>query len=168
MHTLEVRPITPADDVQIAAIINADREEAGAIVAKSGRSIPKAMYADPELDHLSSFYTRSANAAYWVLSDQSGTVYGGAGISPLTDGVAELQRFYIAKEHRSHGGGQRLLEQALTYAQTRYRQVYLETFKALGAANHLYQKNGFVLLKQAPKAAASSVCDAWWLKTFNN
>ncbi|WP_155287566.1 GNAT family N-acetyltransferase [Lacticaseibacillus zhaodongensis] len=168
MHTLEVRPIIPADDTQIASIINAARMEAGNIVAKSGRTIPAAMYTDDQLVRLSTFYDRTPNAAYWVLSDESGVIYGGVGIGPLTDGVAELQRFYIAKNHRGAGGGQRLLDQALAYAQTCYRQVYLETFRALGAANHLYQKNGFVLLKQAPKAAASSVCDAWWLKTFNN
>ena len=160
MSTLTIRPITPADDAQMAAIVRSDLEEAGC-------AIPGTAYFDPQLDHLSAFYAHTDHAAYWVLSSADGTVYGGAGIGPFAAGIAELQKLYIRQGHRGHGDGQRLIDQALTYAQKQgYQQVYLETFKSLLAANHLYAKNGFKQLDQARPETEHSACDAWWLKTF--
>lgn len=161
MSNLEIRPITPQDDAQVAAIVRFDLEEADC-------AIPGTAYYDPQLDHLSAFYAHENNAAYWVLSDAKGKVYGGAGIAPFASGIAELQKFYILPEGRGHGDGQRLIDQALTYAQERgYHQVYLETFKSLLAANHLYKKNGFAPLDQARPETEHSACDAWWIKDLH-
>ena len=156
---LIIRPITPTDDAQMAAIVRKDLEEAGF-------ALPGTAYFDPQLDHLSAFYAGQPNGAYWVLSDKAGQVSGGVGIGPYAPGIAELQKLYIRADRRGLGDGQRLIDCALTYARQHYPQVYLETFVALKAANHLYAKNGFVALDAPLPGSKHSACDAWWLLQF--
>lgn len=156
MSELMIRPITPADDAQMAAIVRADLEEAGF-------AIPGTAYFDVQLDHLSEFYASTPNAAYWVLSDNAGHVFGGVGVGPYSAGTCELQKLYITSARRGFGDGQALINHALNFARQHYANMYLETFTDLHAANHLYAKNGFAPLSAPLPGSEHSACDAWWL-----
>ncbi len=43
-----------------------------------------------------------------------------------------------------------MLERALAFADARFEQTYLWTFKGLDAARHLYESHGFELAEEAP------------------
>ncbi|WP_127850075.1 GNAT family N-acetyltransferase [Lacticaseibacillus hulanensis] len=159
MAELIIRPITAADDAQMAAIVRNALKEAGF-------AIPGTAYFDKQLDHLSAYYEQIPNAAYWVLSDTTGRVYGGAGVGPYSGATCELQKLYITDTWRGHGDGQRLIDSAIDYAQKHYDQMYLETFTDLLAANHLYAKNGFKQLSGPLPGSEHSACDAWWLRSL--
>ena len=102
--------ITEDDDVAIAAIIRANLE-------RYHLDIPGTAYFDPELDHLSSYYNSGTDErGYFILTDESGRVIGGAGIAefPGIDDCAE--------------------------------GLYLETHSNLDVAMHMYEKYGFHLI----------------------
>ena len=65
-------------------------------------------------------------------------------------GLAHLRWFIVDNALRGTGIGRQLLERALDFADARYRQTYLWTFKGLDAARHLYESHGFQLVQEAP------------------
>lgn len=65
-------------------------------------------------------------------------------------GLAHLRWFIVDNTLRGTGIGRQLLERALDFADSRYRQTYLWTFKGLDAARHLYESHGFQLAQEAP------------------
>ena len=102
--------ITEDDDAAIAAIIRANLE-------RYHLDIPGTAYFDPELDHLSSYYNSGTDErVYFILTDESGRVIGGAGIAefPGIDDCAE--------------------------------GLYLETHSNLNVAMRMYEKYGFHLI----------------------
>ena len=152
-----MRPITAADDAQMAAILRADLEE-------GGYNLPGTAYFDPQVEHLTAFYAAQKQpAAYWVLSDDTGVVYGGAGVGPYADETAELQKLYIRADARGFGGGKQLIMQCIAFARKHYEQLYLETFETMTAANHLYDAFGFKQLTAPLPGSEHSACDAWRL-----
>ena len=77
MPAFVIRPITPADDAAMAAIIRAVMPEFGAI--GDGFAIN-----DPEVDWMSRAYSRP-RSAYFVV-EREGIVLGGGGVAPLEGG----------------------------------------------------------------------------------
>ena len=75
---ITIRPIQPADDAAIAAIIRAVMPEFGAV--GSGFAI-----SDPEVDWMSRAYAAPRHA-YFVV-ERDGVVRGGGGIAPLIGGA---------------------------------------------------------------------------------
>lgn len=69
-----IRQIREDDDKALADIIRKNLE-------KFHLDIPGTVYFDPELNHLSRYYTgNSGNRAYFVVEDGQGLVLGGIGI----------------------------------------------------------------------------------------
>ena len=102
-----IRPITPADDSAMAAIIRAVMPEFGA--TGDGFAIN-----DPEVDWMSRAYSEPRHA-YFVL-ERDGNVFGGAGIAPLAGGDAvtcELRKMYFLPEARGTGAGARMMSRCL-------------------------------------------------------
>ncbi|MFM5255432.1 bifunctional helix-turn-helix transcriptional regulator/GNAT family N-acetyltransferase [Aeromonas hydrophila] len=135
-----IRPITAADNSQIAAVIRAVSAEYG-LTADKGYGV-----ADPNLDRLHETY-RGAQSRYWVIEGPDGTILGGGGIAPLAgeEGqVCELQKMYFMPSLRGLGLGRRLVLQALDEAQALgYQRCYLETTAVLREATALYESLGF-------------------------
>nr|WP_317427190.1 GNAT family N-acetyltransferase [uncultured Blautia sp.] len=135
-----IRLITEKDDQAIADIIRKSLE-------KFHLDIPGTVYFDPQLDHLSSYYTsNSEKRAYFVVVDDIGKVLGGIGIDefPGFERCAEIQKLYLTEEVQGKGLGKALMETAEEYAvQAGYERLYLETHTNLEAAIHLYEKSGF-------------------------
>ena len=72
---LVIRAIEARDDAAIARIIRHNLEA-------YGLDRPGTAYFDPELDHLSRYYSASPHRAYFI-AELDGTVVGGAGASPV-------------------------------------------------------------------------------------
>jgi GNAT superfamily N-acetyltransferase len=64
---------------------------------------------------------------------------------------AHLRWFITADAARGTGIGKRLMSQAMEFCdRVEFRLVYLDTFKGLDAARHLYESHGFELVSEHP------------------
>jgi GNAT superfamily N-acetyltransferase len=71
--------------------------------------------------------------------------------SEAAAGGAHLRWFIVSDALRGKGAGSRLIETAMDFCRRKgYPEVYLWTFEGLGAARHLYEKHGFVLVEEQP------------------
>jgi len=87
---------------------------------------------------------------FWIVSI-NGRIEGSItidGVHSATLG-AHLRWFIVAENRQINGIGSRLMETAIDFCRSReYKRVYLWSFEGLGAAGHLYRKNGFELVEQ--------------------
>ena len=138
MPAFVIRPITPADDAAMAAIIRAVMPEFGAI--GDGFAIN-----DPEVDWMSRAYSQP-RSAYFVV-EREGIVLGGGGVAPLEggdDGTCELRKMYFLPQARGLGAGSAMMERCLQAARSfGFTHCYLETLCGMDAAMRLYERSGF-------------------------
>ena len=135
---MQIRPIEPGDNVELAKVIRAALTEFGA-------NKPGTVYFDPTTDALFELF-RTPGSYYFVATiDQK--VVGGCGIFPtenLPEGTCELVKLYVAKEARGTGLGKQLMEKSMSWAKNHgYTQVYLESMPELTKAVSIYEKVGF-------------------------
>lgn len=133
-----IRPIEARDDAAIANIIRRNLEA-------YGLDRPGTAYFDPELDHLSEYYSAAPERAYFV-AELDGVVAGGAGASPVAGvmGTAELQKLYVAPEAQRSGIATKLTLAVEDFARSAgFRALYLETHHDLTAAIALYRALGY-------------------------
>jgi putative acetyltransferase len=153
-----IRPIRPADDPAMAAII---RE----VMTSFGACGPGYSINDPEVDAMSAHYPEPRAAFFVVL--QGGHVLGGGGIGPLTGAevdVCELRKMYFLPELRGRGLGEKLLRRCLDAARERgYRRCYLETLTGMDAAMKLYTNTGFKPLCGPLGTTGHSGCNRYYL-----
>jgi putative acetyltransferase len=153
-----IRPIRPADDPALAAIIREVMKSVGADVAGSS-------FHDAEVDAMCASYAEP-RAAYFVV-EEAGRVMGGGGIGPLAGAggeVCELRKMYLLPELRGRGIGERLLQECLAAARERgYRRCYLETRAGMEAAQKLYARMGFQRTSTALGSTGHSACDRLYL-----
>jgi putative acetyltransferase len=97
-----------------------------------------------ELAGLPAPYTAPAGCLL-IAKPGSGAV-GVVGLKPLTAGIAEIKRLYVAPEARGTGLGRALTERAIAEACTKgYERVRLDTHRpSMTAAIALYRRLGFV------------------------
>ena len=154
-----IRPIGPADDPAVAALIREVMTEFGAVGC--GYSIE-----DPEVDMMSAAYP-SPRAAFFVV-EQDGQVLGCGGMGPLTgaeEDVCELRKMYFRPKLRGRGLGSALLDVILDAARTAgYRQCYLETLERMEQARALYAGHGFRILDEPMGDTGHGSCNHWMLK----
>ena len=153
-----IRPIAPADDVAMAAIIRAVMPEFGA--SGDGFAIN-----DPEVDWMSRAYAAPRHA-YFVL-ERDGRVIGGAGIAPLAGGNAdtcELRKMYFLPEARGIGAGAMMMARCLDAArEAGFSQCYLETLCGMDAAMRLYERSGFRRIDAPMGATGHGGCNTFYL-----
>ena len=118
-------------------------------------------YSDVEISSMFESY-QGKNERYFVI-ENSGSVFGGAGIKPLKDfesDVCELQKMYFSPEIRGKGLGKKIiikcLEQALDFG---FKTCYLETFPTLKAAIHIYESVGFKYIDKPLGNTGHFSCD---------
>ena len=159
MNTLQIRPIQPADNPAIAAIIRNTLTEFGA-------NRPGTAFYDAATDAMYNSFQLSGSRYHVGLID--GQIVGGGGIYPSTglpEGVCELVKMYLNPNARGVGLGKKLLEVSLTFArQTGYRQVYIETMPELEKAVSIYERFGFHHLDSAMGNTGHYGCTLWLLK----
>jgi putative acetyltransferase len=155
--TFTIRPITQADDPDMAAVIRS-------VMPEFGADGPGFAIHDPEVGHMAAAYARRG-AAYFVIEDD-GRILGGGGIAPLDGGRAdtcELRKMYFLPELRGRGLGTALLRQCLAAAkELGYRRCYLETLTGMDAAQALYRKLGFQPLCAPEGRTGHDGCDRWF------
>lgn len=153
-----VREIQRQDNHAIEQVIRACLIEFGANHAGTA-------WADPDLGRFSEIYNTEGNK-YWVATDETGKVVGGAGIGALPglDGVCELQKMYCLPEARGAGIAHELMRIALSYAKQYYDRCYLETLPNMTAAQKFYKKHGFQLLSGPLTQTEHFACDVRYIK----
>ena len=153
-----IRPIAPADDAAMAAIIRAVMPEFGA--TGDGFAIN-----DPEVDWMSRAYSAPRHA-YFVL-ERDNKVLGGAGIAPLAGGdddVCELRKMYFLPEARGLGAGAAMMSRCLDAArEAGFARCYLETLCGMDAAMRLYQRSGFRRIDGPMGATGHGGCNRFYL-----
>ena len=160
MVPTEIRPITPADDAAIAAIIRAS-------LRAVHLDVPGTAFSDPGLDHLSAYYAHPGRHYDVLLED--GAVIGGVGLAAFADlpGCCELQKLYLTEAVRGRGLGRMLLRHIeRCAAEMGFRRVYLETHSALTAAIHLYERSGYREIAR-PASVIHSTMDRFYLRELN-
>lgn len=157
---LTCRKIEAADDKQIAKIIRANLE-------KFHLDIPGTVYFDPELDHLSDFYSADLQRrVYYIALGEAGEIIGGAGaveFSGFPD-CAELQKLYLTDSEKGKGYGKELVRLVENWARSAgYRNLYLETHTNLAAAMKMYGKLGFHEIEK-PASVVHGTMDHFFIK----
>jgi len=154
-----IRPLAPADDPALAAIIRSVMPEFGA--GGAGFAIH-----DAEVAAMHAAYAQP-RCAYFVV-EAAGEVLGGGGIAPLAGGrgdTCELRKMYFLPALRGHGAGHALLGRCLDAARDLgYRRCYIETLSGMDAAQHLYQRHGFRRIPVALGATGHFGCDRYYLR----
>lgn len=159
---MRIRPIEPRDDAAVYNLVQSSLEAVGL-------DIPGTAYVDPQLDHLAEYYAGVEHAQYWVV-DSDGQVVGGVGIAPVAGAVqvCELQKLYVARDHRGRGYATQLLDTALAFAARYYARCYLETHTKLTVARALYDRYGFTPLDGPLPGGEHSAMDCWAIEDLTN
>lgn len=156
-----IRPITPADDAAVAAIIQA-------VMPEFGADGPGFAIHDPEVKAMHAAYDRPG-AAYFVV-ESGGRVLGGGGVAPLDGGpagVCELRKMYFLPELRGRGAGAALMARCLDAARALgHRQCYLETRRGMDEAQKLYERTGFHRLDGPMGSTGHFGCNRFYLLTL--
>lgn len=156
---MNIRPITPADDAEIAGIVRS-------CLKAAGLNQPGTAYYDPELDALSTYYAAAPDRAYDI-AEVHGQVVGGIGIGDYDRalGICEVQKLYLLPTVRGHHYGRRLLEYCEHQAkQLGWRKLYLETHTNLPVAIHLYETAGYTRIPKPLHAGPHTVMDHFYIK----
>lgn len=137
---VKYREIKPSDDARVAGIARYN-------LKKFHLDLPGTVYFDPELDHLSTFYSEKPDKRrYFVALGKDGQVIGGAGVAEFEglDDCAELQKLYLVDSVKGKGYGKDLVQLVEEGAKTAgYESLYLETHTNFSVALQLYEKMGF-------------------------
>lgn len=151
-----IRPVRPADDEAIAAVLAGVR-------AEIPWDEPPESLLDPGDEAVSALYDRP-RSGYWVL-EVAGRVEGGGGVLPHADDPEEtcvLERVYLRPAVQGAGLGRKIVERCLDGAGSwGYRRCTIETISKLSAACHLYRSLGFRDLDGPYATPAHEHSDVW-------
>lgn len=157
--TFQIRPIQPADDAAMAAIIRA-------VMPEFGADGPGFAIHDAEVDTLAEAYDQPGSAYFVVVSDDM--VVGGAGVAALSgggDGVCELRKMYFLPVARGIGAGTAMMTACLEAARRLgYQRIYLETLTGMDSAQTLYRRHGFVKIAAPMGGTGHFACDKFFLR----
>lgn len=155
-----LRPIEERDDPFMAKIVRDN-------LRQYHLDIPGTAYFDPQLDHLSRYYSEPVHKrAYFVAEGADGTVAGGIGMEmfPGFRCCGEIQKLYVSDKMKRQGLGRRLLEQIEAYAKENgIERLYLETHSNLKEAVFLYEKQGYHRIDR-PENVVHSTMDLFYIK----
>jgi putative acetyltransferase len=161
MSTINIRPISIADNPLIATIIRSCLTEFGA-------NKPGTVYYDKTTDHLFELFQK--NGAAYFIAEQDGQVVGGGGIFPspgLPAGTCELVKMYLLPLARGTGIGATLMNTCLGKAKAMgFVNMYIETLPELKKAISVYEKFGFIYLDNPLGNTGHFGCSVWMLKSL--
>jgi DNA-binding MarR family transcriptional regulator/GNAT superfamily N-acetyltransferase len=87
----------------------------------------------------------AAGKALWLYAEHGRSLASVAIDGDNETGIAHLRWFIVDDSLRGTGIGRQLMSHAMKFADERFRETYLWTFKGLDAARHLYESFGFQL-----------------------
>jgi putative acetyltransferase len=154
-----IRPIEPADNAAMAAIIRA-------VMPEFGADGPGFAIHDAEVDAMHESYSQP-RSSYFVV-ERDGAVIGGAGVAPLEGGepdVCELRKMYFLPAARGIGAGTAMMRRCLDAARADgFKRCYLETLTGMDAAQTLYRRSGFTALCSAMGGTGHHGCDRYFIR----
>jgi len=103
------------------------------------------------------------------MTDEDGTVVGGAGFSKFDeyDNCVEMQKLYLSDEVKGRGYGKMLvkhIEEAARFMG--FKKMYLETHSNLDVAMKLYSSMGFVEIPK-PDFVKHGAMDHFYIKELD-
>jgi len=156
---MKIRQVQESDNLGLAKMIRNVFEEYDA--PKKGT-----VYSDTTTDALFELFQNKKSILY--VAENSENILGCCGIFPtpgLPDHCAELVKFYLPKELRNKGIGKILLERCIAAAkQLGYSQLYIESLPHFSKAISMYEKQGFISLKNPLGESGHTSCNIWMLK----
>ena len=159
---MTLRPITPEDDRELAAIIRK------AFVTHH-LDIPGTAYFDPELDHLSSFYNAFPDRRSYLILEERGRVSGGVGVAEFSTfpDTAEMQKLYLSDEVKGKGYGKLLVSLAEKEAlRLGYGQLYIETHSNFSIAVKMYSSLGFERIEK-PSSVQHDTMNTFFIRKLH-
>ena len=154
-----IRPINQSDNKSLSVILREVLVE---------MQIPKigSAYEDPELDDM--FNTYQLPRSQYFVVQEGDRILGGAGISPLRDGdanICELQKMYFNKSLRGRGIGQKMIQICIDFAvKSDFDKCYIETMPNMIKAQKLYIKQGFKYIDSPLGNTGHNACPIWMMK----
>lgn len=157
-------------DIQINVIQFSDnpfiRDVIKNVFIEHGINRPGTAYFDPCLEKMYEHHT--GEKMIYFVAKKGNDVIGGAGIYPtngLPERICELVKMYLLKEFRGNGIGRKLIEKCIQFAkENKYEQIYLETTPELNSAIKMYEKFGFLPLKERMGNTGHHSCGIFMLK----
>lgn len=157
--TFLIRPIQPADDAAMAAVIRA-------VMPEFGADGPGFAINDAEVDTMTASYAQP-RSSYFVV-ERDGVVIGGGGVAPLQNGeadVCELRKMYFLPAARGIGAGRAMMQRCLDTARVHgFKRCYLETLTGMDAAQVLYKRSGFTPLCAPMGGTGHFSCDRFFIR----
>ncbi len=159
--TYLIRPIAPADNATMAAIIRT-------VMPEFGADGPGFAIHDVEVDTMYESYAQP-RSSYFVL-ERDGVVIGGGGVAPLQNAepdVCELRKMYFLPAARGIGAGTAMMQRCLDAARVHgFKRCYLETLTGMDAAQALYKRSGFTALRAPMGGTGHFSCDRFFIRTL--
>jgi putative acetyltransferase len=159
---LVLRQIDKPDNLLLAKIIREAFDEHDA--PKYGT-----VYSDPTTDNLFDLF-QTPKSILWVAVLDS-QIIGCCGLYPtkgLNNDCTELVKFYLSKEARGKGIGKKLMHKCIDSAKEfGFTQLYLESLPQFANAINMYEKSGFIRLKNPLGDSKHKTCSIWMLKDLN-
>jgi putative acetyltransferase len=153
------RPIEEKDNKEIANLIRA-------VFLEFNIHRPGTVYFDPTTDNLFKLFS-IPGSEYWI-AEENNIIIGGCGVYPtpgLTEGCAELVKFYLSAPQRGKGIGWHLMVKTFDSAKKfGYGKLYLESLPELNRAINLYEKAGFKFIQGPMGNSGHFGCNIWMLK----
>jgi len=158
---MKIRQVKESDNPYLSKMIRKVFEEHNA--PKDGT-----VYSDPTTDYLYESF-QIERSVLWV-AENNNKILGCCGVYP-TNGLpkqcAELVKFYLPKESRGKGIGKILMEKSIDWAEKfGYSELYIESLPQFSKAVNMYEKQGFIQLKNPLGASGHTSCNIWMLKSL--
>lgn len=158
--------------VEINKIKKEDNDFAKALILSTlkefGACGPGYASGDDELNDMFHAY-QSKDCAYYIVK-VDGERMGAGGFAPLVGDdrqVCELRKMYLLPETRGKGIGKKLIAFCMAEAKKAgFTQMYLETLKAMTAAQKLYQSYGFEYLENRRGDTGHHSCPIFMMTTL--
>ncbi len=159
---MKIRQVKEPDNLSLAKMIRKVFEEHDA--PKKGT-----VYSDPTTDAL--FESFQTEKSILFVAEKNEKILGCCGIYPtkgLPEQCVELVKFYLPAASRGKGIGKILMERSIAAAREfGYSELYIESLPQFSKAVKMYQKQGFMTLKNPLGASGHTSCTIWMLKNLN-
>jgi putative acetyltransferase len=156
---INIRPIEPGDNTQLAKVVRKT-------LAEFGANHPGTVYFDPTTDALYELFRQPRSAYFVAVKDDR--ILGGGGVFP-TEGLpadtCELVKMYLVPEARGIGLGKAIIKKCFETARNfGFSKIYLETMPELKQALIVYEKFGFSYLDGPMGNSGHFGCERWMIR----